>query len=298
MTDASGLAVGDDVLVGWTITDAFVAEHGMTGTWQAFNGTWQAFFRREVVAVDTTVDAAPRAPRRAAALRRPGAGRRRACASRRARSTEVGVFDLGTRQRRRLGRGVGERSACTCWALVGVQDAFVQGRAVVRARAATRATTCRTAGSSCRAPSGSRSRTAGWSARRTAAAAAAATCSRSCSASEVLTRDCVGGGGPPQLHPELGLRHDGLRVAAVPHGRGLRRVDAGAALRRPARPLRVPPLPRHGEPGRRVPRGRRVGGAEPPRLEQRRRAHGDGVRVLERRRRRASSARASTAGAT
>ena len=52
VADAAGFAIGDDVLVGQTISDAFIAEHGMTGTWQAFNGTWQAFFRRSVVAVD------------------------------------------------------------------------------------------------------------------------------------------------------------------------------------------------------------------------------------------------------
>jgi hypothetical protein len=50
--DAGAFAPGDDVLVGQVITDSFVAEHGMTGTWQAFNGTWQAFFRRTVKAVD------------------------------------------------------------------------------------------------------------------------------------------------------------------------------------------------------------------------------------------------------
>jgi len=49
---AGDLAVGDEVSVGWVITDTFVAEHGMTGTWQAFNGQWKPFFRRTVAAVD------------------------------------------------------------------------------------------------------------------------------------------------------------------------------------------------------------------------------------------------------
>ena len=53
--DASSLSVGDDISVGWVITDEFVAEHGMTGTWTVFNGDWKPFFRREVVAVDTSV---------------------------------------------------------------------------------------------------------------------------------------------------------------------------------------------------------------------------------------------------
>lgn len=52
--DASSLAPGDDVAVGWVITDEFVAEHGMTGTWRAFNGSWRPFFRRTVTAIDTS----------------------------------------------------------------------------------------------------------------------------------------------------------------------------------------------------------------------------------------------------
>jgi hypothetical protein len=52
--DASELGAGDHVDLGWEISEEFVAEHGMTDVWQAFNGTWQVFFRREVVAVDTT----------------------------------------------------------------------------------------------------------------------------------------------------------------------------------------------------------------------------------------------------
>lgn len=50
--DASGFTVGDDVAVGWVITDEFIAEHGMTGTWVSFNGQWKPFFRREIVAID------------------------------------------------------------------------------------------------------------------------------------------------------------------------------------------------------------------------------------------------------
>jgi PKD repeat protein len=53
--DASALNVGDEVAVDWTITDAFVAEHGMTGTWLTFNGLWKPFFRREIVAIDRNV---------------------------------------------------------------------------------------------------------------------------------------------------------------------------------------------------------------------------------------------------
>lgn len=52
--NAAGLQVGDDVVIGAVITDAFIAEHGMTGVWQAFNGTFQAFFRRSITAIDTS----------------------------------------------------------------------------------------------------------------------------------------------------------------------------------------------------------------------------------------------------
>jgi len=53
--DASSLSAGDEVSLGWFITDEFVDEHGMTGTWEAFNGNWRPFFRRQVEAVDTSV---------------------------------------------------------------------------------------------------------------------------------------------------------------------------------------------------------------------------------------------------
>ena len=52
--DASGMKPGMDVSVGWVITDAFVAEHHMAGTWKVFNGKWRSFFRRTVAAIDTT----------------------------------------------------------------------------------------------------------------------------------------------------------------------------------------------------------------------------------------------------
>jgi len=53
LDDATGLEVGDEVAVGWVITDEFVAEHGMTGTWQVFNGQWRPFFRRTITDINT-----------------------------------------------------------------------------------------------------------------------------------------------------------------------------------------------------------------------------------------------------
>lgn len=58
VADPADLAPGDDVVIGWEISPEFIEEHGMTGTWQAFNGTWQPFFRRTVVAIDTTISPA------------------------------------------------------------------------------------------------------------------------------------------------------------------------------------------------------------------------------------------------
>ncbi len=48
---ASPVADGD-IEIGWVITDEFVTDHGMQGTWQAFNGAWQPFFHRDAVPAD------------------------------------------------------------------------------------------------------------------------------------------------------------------------------------------------------------------------------------------------------
>lgn len=73
---AGDLAVGDEVAVGWAITEAFRDEHGMTATWADADGVWKPFFRREIVAIDgdrVTLDA----PLRYAARVRDGASLRR-----------------------------------------------------------------------------------------------------------------------------------------------------------------------------------------------------------------------------
>jgi len=54
VADAADLSAGDDIEIGWFISPEFIAEHGMTGTWTAFNDTWQVFFRRTIVSVDKT----------------------------------------------------------------------------------------------------------------------------------------------------------------------------------------------------------------------------------------------------
>ncbi|MFH1496518.1 MAG: glycosyl hydrolase family 28-related protein [Verrucomicrobiota bacterium] len=53
--DAGGWSVGDDIDVGWVISDAFIEEHGMTGVWKPHNGKWLSFFRVNIVAIDTGV---------------------------------------------------------------------------------------------------------------------------------------------------------------------------------------------------------------------------------------------------
>lgn len=50
--DGGALQVGDDVAIGHVITPEFIAAHGMTGTWSAFNGTWQPIAWRTITAVD------------------------------------------------------------------------------------------------------------------------------------------------------------------------------------------------------------------------------------------------------
>ena len=54
VADAQDLEPGEDIAIGWIITPEFIEEHGMTGTWEAFNDTWQPFFYRSVEAVDRT----------------------------------------------------------------------------------------------------------------------------------------------------------------------------------------------------------------------------------------------------
>ncbi|MBM4393905.1 MAG: hypothetical protein FJ090_22490 [Deltaproteobacteria bacterium] len=56
LASVDGLAVGTEVVVGFTITDAFVADHQMTDVWYSFNGLWRPFFRRTLTAVDPTTN--------------------------------------------------------------------------------------------------------------------------------------------------------------------------------------------------------------------------------------------------
>ena len=54
VNDATDLQVGDEISVGWVITDAFVAQHNMADIWKRFNGKWRPFFRRTVSGLDLT----------------------------------------------------------------------------------------------------------------------------------------------------------------------------------------------------------------------------------------------------
>ena len=76
-SDAGVLRVGDDVAIGFVITDAFIAEHQMTGTWQAFNGTWQPFFWRKVTGLASNGAVTVDVPLRYPAKVRDGASVRR-----------------------------------------------------------------------------------------------------------------------------------------------------------------------------------------------------------------------------
>lgn len=123
VADASLFMVGDDVRLGQVITDAFVAEHGMTGTWRAFNGAWQPFFHRTVTAVDAeagtvTLDVPLRYPMKVV----HGASLERVTGLLR----EVGLHDLG------VANAVGWEAAWAtnqvhALALEHVADAWVRG---------------------------------------------------------------------------------------------------------------------------------------------------------------------------
>ncbi|MBN2496687.1 MAG: hypothetical protein JXR96_19005 [Deltaproteobacteria bacterium] len=122
--DRADLAPGDDVELGAVITDDFIAEHGMTGTWQASAGQWRAFFRRTISSVDGSsapyaiaLDAPVRYPlkvRDAASLRRVTG-----------LISEVGVEDLG------LANAVSQAGAEACsrahvLAFIQAKDAWVR----------------------------------------------------------------------------------------------------------------------------------------------------------------------------
>jgi hypothetical protein len=51
LADTSGFQPGDDVLVGWAITEAFIADYGMQEPWASRRDQWKPFFRRTVIAV-------------------------------------------------------------------------------------------------------------------------------------------------------------------------------------------------------------------------------------------------------
>jgi hypothetical protein len=91
LADVSDLAVGDAVAIGWTITDAFTEEHGMTGVWVSFTNQWKTMFRRTITGIDpTTGTVTLDVPLRYPAKMRDGASLRVESGY----LTEVGVQDL------------------------------------------------------------------------------------------------------------------------------------------------------------------------------------------------------------
>ncbi len=124
VSDAGTLAVGDDIDIGWVISPQFLADHGMTGTWRAFNDQWQPFFRRHVVAIERT--ASGQRVRLDVPLRFPARLRDRASVRRvRGLLSEVGVESLG------LANAIGWNEA---WAqnqihvieMIGVEDGWIR----------------------------------------------------------------------------------------------------------------------------------------------------------------------------
>lgn len=90
----TNLSAGDDIAIGWVITDEFVKAHGMEGTWEVFNGEWQPIFRREITSIHRTGNTARvefKVPLRYPALMRDKASIRRETGY----IEEVGFEDLG-----------------------------------------------------------------------------------------------------------------------------------------------------------------------------------------------------------
>jgi len=50
----SGLAIGDEVALGFTITPEFRAEHGMSSYWGFSAGNWKTFFRRTITEINSS----------------------------------------------------------------------------------------------------------------------------------------------------------------------------------------------------------------------------------------------------
>jgi len=92
LADAADLSPGDEVDLGQVVSEAWIAEHGMTGTWTVSANQWRPFFRRTVVSVEPGSPARVRldAPLRHPLLVRDGAGLQRI----RGWLSEVGIEDL------------------------------------------------------------------------------------------------------------------------------------------------------------------------------------------------------------
>ena len=114
-------AVGDDVTIGWNISDAFVAEHQMVGVWTAFNGTWQPFFRRTVTQVADDVIRVD-VPIRYPTLTRDDAAVRRVTGY----VTQVGVEDLGVADATTWDAAWSERQVHVI-EFDGVKDGWIRG---------------------------------------------------------------------------------------------------------------------------------------------------------------------------
>ena len=55
LSDARSLKVGDDISLGWKITDSFISDHQMTGVWKLERNNWYPIFRRKITAINTRV---------------------------------------------------------------------------------------------------------------------------------------------------------------------------------------------------------------------------------------------------
>lgn len=125
LEDASSLAPGDRVAVGWLISEPFRSEHGMEAHWGFAAGLWRPFFQRTVVRVHTSTPGQHRVeldvPLRYRARVRDGASLRPVLGL----LTEVGIEDLSVSNAVELGAARSENRNSLI-ALRGVEDAWVR----------------------------------------------------------------------------------------------------------------------------------------------------------------------------
>jgi len=123
VADTSGFEVGDDVVVGWIVTNEFLVEHDMEVHWQHSLDLFKPFFRREIVAIHPDGKVEIDVPLRYPTLMRDSASMRKEVGY----LKEVGIENLGLSN---AAPDVATATAVDHTKLIhfrGVKDAWVRG---------------------------------------------------------------------------------------------------------------------------------------------------------------------------